>query len=276
MRRRDFLVAAGAATVGGACWNEARTAQAPYLGAIGLQLYTARGLMAADFDGTLATVAGIGYREVEFAGYFGRPPDEVRSVLASLQLEAPATHVGFETVEHGWDDVLTTAQAIGHRYVVVPWLPEDRRSVAGYREVAALFERAGAEARDAGLTFAYHNHDFVFTDLGGGTTGYGILCEETSVDNVQLEMDLFWTVKGGSDPLLWFARYPGRFPMVHVKDMNAEGQMVDPGRGLIDFPAIVAQKDEAGIRHWFVEHDDPTNVIETLRMGYAYLHAMGR
>lgn len=276
MRRRDFLVATGAALGGGAaCWNEARTAHAPYLGRIGLQLYTARDLMAADFDGTLAAVARIGYREVEFAGYFGRTPEDVRSVLAAAGLDAPSSHVGFETLEHGWDEVLATARAVGHQYVVVPWLPGDRRSVAGYRSVAALFERRGAEARDAGLGFAYHNHDFEFADLGGAI-GYDILCEETSAENVQLQMDLFWTVKGGGDPLAYFARYPGRFPMVHVKDMDADGRMVDPGRGRIDFPAMVARRDQAGIRHWFVEHDDSANVMETLRAGYAYLYAMGR
>lgn len=277
MKRRDFLVATGSALAGSAgCWNEARTAQVPLIDRIGLQLYTARDWMRRDVEGTLARVAAIGYREVEFAGYFDRTPDQIRAALDQHGLAAPATHVDFGVLEHGWDETVATALAIGHRYVIVPWLPNARRTPEGYRAVAALFERRGAEARAAGLVLGYHNHDFEFADLGGGTVGYDILCAETSAANVALEMDLFWTVKGGRDPRDYFARYPGRFPLVHVKDMDAEGRMVDPGRGRIDFPAIVDHAREAGIRHWFVEHDEPTNIEETLRMGYAYLHAMGR
>lgn len=278
MKRREFLVTTGSALLGSACWNEARTAHAPFIDRIGLQLYTVRDMMAQDFEGTLATVARIGYQEVEFAGYFDRTPGQVHDALASAGLTSPATHLeNASMLEDDWDDVVASARAIGHQYVVVAWIDaHQRRTVADWRRIAALLERRGADARAAGLTLAYHNHSYEFEDLGGGVIGYDILCEETSAENVPLEMDLFWTVQGGRDPLDYFARYPGRFPCVHVKDMAADGRMVDPGRGQIDFPAIVAERDTAGIRHWFVEHDNPTNVMETLRMGYAYLHAMGR
>ncbi|MEX0691860.1 MAG: sugar phosphate isomerase/epimerase [Gemmatimonadales bacterium] len=265
MRRRDFLLTTGVALAG---WRIPTRIQP-----IGLQLYTARTLMARDMEGTLAAVARIGYREVEFAGYFNRTPEQVRALLTGVGLSAPAAHVDFASLERGWDETLETAQAVGHRYVVVPWIPQDRRTLDGYRRVAQLFEQRGADARAAGLVFAYHNHDFEFADVSG-TTGYDILCEETSAANVRMEMDLFWTVKGGRDPHAYFARYPGRFPLVHVKDMDADGRMVDPGQGQMDFAAIVAARETAGIRHWFVEHDDPTDVMETLRRGHGLLQSL--
>lgn len=227
---------------------------------IGLQLYTVRAAMAKDFDGTLARVAAIGYREVEFAGYFDHAPADVRASLDRHGLSAPSAHIGTAaTLTKDWARTLEAAQAVGHKYLVVAGLAErDRRTLDDYRRVADLFNTAGESARQMGMRLAYHNHDFEFTPMARKLP-YDILLERTDPALVAMEMDLFWVTKAGQNPLAWFDRYPGRFEMVHLKDMDGspERRMVDIGRGTIDFARIFANGAQAGTRHYFVEHDDP-------------------
>ena len=267
MNRRQFVHTAGAAAFAVALPRAPRR-----LDRIGLQLYTVRDHMAKDFAGTLARVAAIGYREVEFAGYFGKDPREVRALLERHGLTAPAAHVGPGAGDE-WRAALEAAQAIGHHYLVVAWIPDaERRTLDDYRRFAERFNRAGEAARAAGMQFAYHNHDFEFVPLQGRLP-YDVLLRETDPKLVQLEMDLYWITKGGQDPLAYFARYPGRFPMVHVKDSMGPPahHMVDVGAGTIDWRKIFARRDRAGIRHWFVEHDQPADPFASIRASYNYL-----
>ncbi len=268
--RRDFLAWLGAAmAVIGRPWQ---LAAAP-LERVGIQLYTLRGLMQQDVARTLAAVAEIGYSEVEFAGYFDHPPQRIRELLDAHGLRAPAAHVGIPEVGDGWERVLDTAEQIGHRYVVTPWIPKEQRTAEGYQRLAELFNQAGTAARARGLTFAYHNHDFEFAPMGGRVP-FDVLLDETDPELVCFELDLFWVTKGGYDPLDYMARHPGRFPLVHVKDMAADGEMVDVGQGQIDFGRIFARARQAGIRHYFVEHDDPPDPVESARRSYGYLHRL--
>ena len=257
----------------GACNASDAAPPNPTLDPIGLQLYTVRDLMAVDVPKTLAQVADIGYREVEFAGYFGHPPAQVRTWLDAAGLTAPAADVPFEVVD-GWGDWIEIAQVLGHNYLVIPWIPPGwRGSLDDYRRVAQAFNELGVAAHDAGLQFAYHNHDFEFTALEGRTP-FDVLVEETDPDLVQIELDLFWIAKGGGDPLDYFVRYPGRFPMVHVKDRTQAGEMVDVGQGVIDFPAIFASSEEAGIKHYFVEHDQPEDPLASVRDSYTVMNEL--
>jgi sugar phosphate isomerase/epimerase len=242
------------------------------LGAVGLQLYTVRTLMQQDFEGTLAQVAQIGYREVEFAGTFGRSARDVRAILDRLGLRAPSTHLSKEALEREPDRVLDDCATIGHRYVCIAWVNEaERRTVESWKGVAEAFNRIGERCRRAGLQFAYHNHDFEFGLLEGKSL-YDRLLAETDPALVQLELDLYWITKGGADPFAYFAQYPGRFPLVHVKDSAGppDHRMVDVGRGTIDFRRIFAQR-HAGIRHFFVEHDRPADPLASIRTSFEYL-----
>ena len=260
------------ASLVGACNASDAAPSNPTLDPIGLQLYTVRDRMAVDVSGTLAAVAEIGYREVEFAGYFDHSPADVRAWLDATGLTAPSAHVPFEVVD-GWEggDWLEVATVLGHQYLVVPWIPPDRRqSLDDYRRLANTFNQLGAAANDAGIQFAYHNHDFEFGSLDGGVP-FDVLLEETDPDLVRFQMDVFWTVNGGADPLRYFARYPGRFPSVHLKDRTVDGEMVDVGQGVIDFPAVMAVSHEAGIEHYFVEHDQPADSLASVRRSYDYL-----
>ncbi len=112
----------------------------------------------------------------------------------------------------------------------------------------------GESCREAGLRFGYHNHDFEFETIDGQIP-FDVLLDETDPGLVDFELDLFWITKGGEDPLRYFERYPGRFTLCHVKDMAAGGEMVDVGAGGIDFAAIFARAEQAGLKHFFVEHD---------------------
>jgi sugar phosphate isomerase/epimerase len=269
MKRREFVVGVSAALLGPRIGAAGR--RPPRLDRVGVQLYTVRSRLARDFEGTLAAVAAIGYSEVEFAGYFDHAPRDVRALLDRHGLVAPAAHISTITGD-AWRATLDAAATIGHRWLVVPWIPEERRTLDGYKRTAEAFNRAGADAHGAGLRFAFHNHDFEFAPLGD-TTGYDLLLAETDPALVEMELDLYWITKAGYDPLAYFARWPGRFPIVHVKDSAGppDHSQVEVGRGTIPFARIFAQTAQAGIHHWFVEHDQPADPLDSIRTSYRYL-----
>lgn len=241
------------------------------LSTVGVQLYTVRSLMEDNFEGTLQSVADIGYDHVEFAGYYERSPEEVRGLLDELGLQAPSTHVPLNMLRDDLGGVIQMAQAAGHDYVICPWLSEEERgSIDGYRELAQFFNSVGGQMQDAGLQFGYHNHDFEFEPIDG-TVPYDVLLDETDPERVTMELDLYWIVEAGYDPLTYFEEHPGRFPLAHVKDRTAEGDMVAVGAGTIDFASIFAQSDQAGLEHYVVEHDNPENPLQSIRTSYDYL-----
>jgi len=268
--RREFL---GASVALASWWLAgARAALAAHVAPIGVQLYTVRGLLERDFDGTLGRLAAIGFREVEFAGYHGRTPQGIRDALARTGLTAPSAHVPLDLVRDNLPRVLDGARLMGHRHVVVAWLPEPQRTADGYRAVADLLNRAGQQAAGAGFRLAYHNHAFEFDRLGDQMP-YDLLLERCDPRYVDFEMDLYWIIKGGQDPLAYFARWPGRFPLVHVKDSSGppEHRMMDVGAGRIPWTRIFTHRQQAGIRHYFVEHDEPADPLASVRRSYEYL-----
>jgi sugar phosphate isomerase/epimerase len=273
--RRRFLV-----TLAAFCWAGAVRHRAALAGTrlsrIGVQLYTVRRLLQNDFEGTLARLAAIGFREVEFVDYYGRSPQAVRAALRSAGLEAPSAHVPIEAARDSWERVLEAARVAGHKFLLVAWLPEaERRSLDGYRAAADLFNRLGNQAQVAGIRFAYHNHAFEFGQLEGRLP-YDVLLERCDPRYVSFEMDLYWITKGGQDPLGYFRRWPGRFPLVHVKDSAGppEHRMVEVGAGTIPWAAIFARRELAGIEHYFVEHDEPADPLGSVRASYEYLRRL--
>ncbi len=148
--------------------------------------------------------------------------------------------------------------------------PANRTSLDGYRSMADRFNRVAERAKAAGLTFGYHNHDFEFEPLEGRMP-WDVLLEETDPALVKLELDLYWITKAGGDPFKYLTEHPGRFPLVHVKDMATDGSMVDVGAGTIDFAALFARSGQAGIKHYFVEHDNPGEPFQSLAASYRYL-----
>ena len=272
MKRREFLGTAGAITLGSMLPPACRPAHGAKLEKIGIQLYTVRDQMKADFEGTLAHIAQIGYKEVEFAGYFDRTPVDVRAILERNGLTAPATHLMSDNPD-GWKKAVDLAKAVGHDYLVAPWIPQEKRmTLDGWKRIAEEFNRVGQVAKDAGIQFAYHNHDFEFPKMEGQVP-YDLLLQSTDPKLVQLEIDLYWLTRGGQDPLAYFARWPGRIPLVHVKDSmgGPEHKMVDVGQGKIEWRRIFAKREQAGIKHFFVEHDQPPQPFDDIAVSYKYL-----
>lgn len=273
MKRRDFLKASLAGVLGGVGLQgaAARAEGSRRLQRIGVQLYTVRSLLQQDFPGTLKAVAAAGYKELEFAGYYNRSAADVKSIIQDLSLEAPATHVSLQLARNQLDQIIQEAGVIGHRYLVVPSLPQtERTTLDSYRRIAEEFNRLGERCRQAGLRFGYHNHAFEFETIEGKIP-YDVLLQETDPNLVEMEIDLFWIVRGGQDPLEYFERFPGRFALCHVKDMDEAGNMVDVGKGRIDFAAIFARSEQAGLKHYFVEHDRPESPLESIQNSRRHL-----
>ena len=267
--RRAFIGAVGAACVVGV------RMEAKKIQRLGMQLYTVRTEMEKDVDATLARVAALGYKEVEFAGYFKRTPAQIRDGLKKAGLTAPAAHVDYPSLtQEKLPAVIEAARVIGHRYLVNPWIDETvRKEPDIWKRVADTFNRAGAATQKAGIQFAYHNHHFEFAP-SDGKLPYELLLEQCDPKLVKMELDLCWITAAGKDPLDYFNKYPGRFPLVHVKDMTLDGKMVDVGAGIIDWKAIYAARKEAGIKYWFVEHDQPEDPMQSLAASYRYMSAL--
>jgi sugar phosphate isomerase/epimerase len=268
MYRRDALRLLGALAL-----SRSIAASAPRrrIKSIGLQLYTVRAALEADFDATLARVAAIGYREVEFAGYFGRTAPQVRAILRRTELMAPSAHIPLAALDAGWEGVIENALAIGHDYLVVA-SGGAVTDIDGYRRIAERFNHAGEVARKAGIRLAYHNHDVEFTPLAGKLP-YDVLLEATDPQYVCFEMDVYWITKGGQDPLSYFTRWPGRIPLVHVKDAARAPphRITEVGAGMINWRRVLAGGTRAGVEHFFVEQDDAADAIASITASYAYL-----
>lgn len=272
--RRDVLRALTSAAAAAAIPAWPVSGGVDRLKKLGVQLYTVRDALKADFDGTLQKVAAIGYKEVEFAGYMGRTPAEVKRSLKQAGLSAPAEHIDLEVLEKDWGTTVDAAHTVGHKYLIVAWIDAARRgSIADYKRIAGIFNGLGRKANAAGLRFGYHNHAYEMAPLQGQVP-YDVLLQLTDPDLVCFEMDIYWTTDGGKNPLTYFAKYPGRFPLVHVKDRTATGQMVDVGQGTIDWSAIFAHRNQAGIKHEFVEHDEPGDPFTSIAASYDYLRAL--
>jgi len=278
LTRRTFLETLGLAAVGAAAagcarasgfTSHARQGRIP----IGLQLYTVRALMEHDMEGTLAQVAAAGYEEVEFAGYFGRTPAQVREMLTRHGLRAPSTHIEYPADDAAWARTLDEAKTIGHDWVTIGWLDEPmRRTSADWVRIADRFNRLGALARQADLRFAYHNHDYVFA-RAGDRTRYDTLLARTDPALVDMEMDVYWVTKAGFDPMWYLRHHAGRFPMLHLKDATAapERRMADVGAGTIDWAALLTLARSQGTSHAFVEHDEPVDALASIRASHSYL-----
>ena len=256
---------------------------------IGVQLYTVRDAMKTDFAGTLAQVAKIGYNEVEFAGYFDHTPKEVRAILDQNHLQAPSAHVDFALLGADWEKTLDAAHIVGHKILVCPWIPDEiRNAPGGWQQAADTLNHAGEISHKAGIQLAYHNHNFEFHEVNGKKP-YDTLLAKTDAALVKMEIDLFWMILAGSDPVAYMEKNPGRVVCLHVKDMvrgygkkedeqsaldaaHMEKVMVDVGSGGINFGRIFEVARRTGVKHYFVEHDNPKVPLESLRNSWRYLN----
>jgi sugar phosphate isomerase/epimerase len=286
-RRR--LLARSAATAAGALLAAELPAIArpmPAVSPAGIQLYAVKDSLAADPAATLRRLREIGYREVESAGFAGLTARDFRRLLDDNALVAPSAHLDFSNPAAAFDD----AHALGAQYAasgslraLIPGAHNGGMTLEEAHRTAELASHLGEQARRAGLQYVYHNHNFEFASQGD-TIAYDVLLAETDPALVQFEIDCGWMVVGGRNPIDYFKRYPGRFPMIHVKDFlplpdpfaGASGAPpgAELGHGIIDYRPIFAAAEKAGLKHYFVEQEGPftrMSQLEAARQAYDYI-----
>lgn len=225
---------------------------------VALQLYTVRDEMEKDFTGTLRKVAEIGYVNVELAGYGGMAAVDLKALLDELGLKAIGSHVGIELLEGpGLAKAIEDHKVVGAPYIIVPYLAEERRKdKASYLRLAESFNEIGETVKQAGLQLCYHNHDFEFKQQFDGKPALEILLDETDPDLVKSELDTYWVLFAGADPVQFMNKYPGRFPVIHIKDMDKEDRSFAPiGTGVLPLDAIIQAAPAAGAKYLVVEQD---------------------
>lgn len=273
--RRHFLQISGALAAGSVLLP--KLSKAFSKGAakdVGVQLYTVRKEMLADNVGTLKKLAALGYKEIESAAsekgyYYGLRPAEMKNTCKDLGMTLRSGHVHFDDK---WQQTIDDAKEAGQEYLIVSSMPSRGQTVDNYKSVADAFNKAGEAAKKSNLAFGYHNHDFEF-EKENGKTLYDVLVENTDPQYVNLEMDLGWVVVTGNDPLVYFAKYPGRFPLWHLKDMNlAEKHSTEFGKGGLDIKKMLQASKKAGMKYFFVEQEEyATTPFDCLAENIDYL-----
>jgi sugar phosphate isomerase/epimerase len=299
-KRRDFLKTAGAFAAGsiivpfGCSPKKASVQESETVTKgpknIGIQIYTLRNEIGQDgVEAVLEKVAAAGYKWIEPYGYENRKfldktPTEFKQILTNLGLAAPSVHSVTEVSSSGGKDAIidqmkTTADdalAIGAEYLVWAYLKEeDRQSMDDYKRHIETWNKFGEVCKEAGIQFAYHNHDFEFMEFDG-VKAYDVIMKETDPDNVKFELDLYWITKSGNDPVEYFKKDPGRFHLWHVKDMYPEDQHFAPvGKGKIDFEKIFNARETSGMKYFFVEQDatrEGVSPLDTMKVSWDYLN----
>ncbi len=275
LSRRLFMAGSAAALALPACKNGAISAKRS-IDKVGLQTYTLRDMMAEDFVGTFRMIKEVGYDYVELneRNYAEKTPAELKAILDEVGLPSPATHISYKNLANDVPGLINTARTLQCKYMVLPYVADDQRSMNDWKRHAALLNDAGEKLADEGVTLAYHNHQFEFDDLGGGTTAMDILFDSVAPKNATFELDFFWTNLAKQDIPALLKAHPGRFKLCHIKDMKGSPDeaiannysyeeihqklMVDVGSGVTPFEDYFALNDVSGMEYFIAEHDGPT------------------
>jgi sugar phosphate isomerase/epimerase len=233
---------------------------------ISIQMWTVRHLAEADLEGTLDALADIGYRKIELAGTYGRSATEFRKLLDRRHIRATSTHVGIDGVD--LNQAIADAKVLGNLRSNVAWA--NYPTIAEWAAFADRLEAAGKVYRRAGIGFGYHNHNQEFATIDG-VRPYDVITRRTTRRNVSLEIDLYWVVTGGADPIREFYKVAGRVKQYHVKDRKADGGFADLGEGTIDFRRIFRATYPLQVEEYIVENDEPVDALKCAETGYHYL-----
>lgn len=254
--RRDFIKSAAALTAGAALLSVPASA-VPVQNA-GLQLYSVRKDMLADATGTLKKLAAIGYKNIESAGsekgsYYGLKPKEMKKIAADLGMTLLSGHVH---IDKDWQKTVDEAAEAGQTYLICSTMPANGQTVDNYKHCADIFNKSAEAASKANLTFGYHNHEYEFANENGKVL-YDVLLTHTDPAKVKFELDLGWLIVSGADANTYFTKFPGRFPLWHLKDMDKTAKhSTEFGKGDIDLKALLAQAKKAGMKNYFVEQEE--------------------
>lgn len=241
---------------------------------IALQLYTVRDQTAQDFTGTLESVARIGYKAVEFAGYGTFSPEELRDTMQRVGLSMASAHVNWNGLLNNFENELKFCTVVGSPYLVLSSLPQPMRAPEALPEVTRQMKQAARRCADAGVRFGYHNHDPEFAMIDG-KTWLDRMLDETQEENVALELDVYWAAFAKVDPLQLIQRLGSRLQLLHVKDMATDGTYTEVGSGTLDWPTLLHAAGDAGCAWYIVEHDKPTKPsLESAEQSLRYLQGL--
>lgn len=274
--RRDFMKQSGligAATLLMPQFSCASTKKQAY----GVQLYSFRDSMIKNPIKTLETIAGLGFKEIESAGstkgyYYGLTPSKMGETCKVLGMKLTSGHVHLDTE---FEQTMADAVASGQEYVICSSMPSDGQTVDNYKQVAEQFNTAGEACKKLGLKFGYHNHEYEFESENGQVL-YDVLMDNTQEDLVHMELDLGWVFVAGKDPLNYFNKYPGRFPLWHLKDMNmTKKESTEFGKGGLDIALMLKNKELSGVKHIYIEQEEYASTpVESMEYNMNYLNTI--
>lgn len=272
--RREFIKLSGALAAGSFLLPKCTSSTTSKLNNVGVQLYSVRAEMMADPVGTLKKLAQIGYKEIESArsdkgNYYGLHPKEIKKVLGDLGMTLRSGHVH---IDEAWQQSIDAAAEAGQEYLICSSMPGEGQTVENYTRVADTFSKAGEDCKKSNIIFGYHNHDYEF-EKENGQVLYDVLLQKTDPSLVKMELDLGWVFVTGNDPLAYFEKYPGRFPLWHLKDMDkAKKQSTEFGKGQLNIKGMLENAKKSGMKYFFVEQEEYTNnAFESLQQDYDYL-----
>jgi len=243
---------------------------------IGVQAYSVRDALQEDFSGSMKKIADMGYEYIEAYGLsldgklFGMTPAEYKKIVDDLGMKVISSHATYFTPDQA-PALIEASQAAGLEYLVIPWLGEELRT--DYMKIADNLNKVGELVNQAGLKFGYHNHNFEF-EKQGDKYPLEIMLENTDPDLVTFEMDIYWVVNAGADPMALINKYPGRFSLYHVKDANPELEQTTVGQGIIDFKELLSARKKAGLDYYFVEDERTDDPFGNLKAAIDYLNQL--
>jgi sugar phosphate isomerase/epimerase len=270
--RRQFLKTAGGVTLGALLMPH--LSRAATVKNVGIQLYTVRKEMLADAVGTLKELAKIGYKELESARsakglYYGLSPKEMKKVASDLGMTLRSGHVA---IDENWQKTVDQAAESGQEYLICSSLPSEGQTADNYKRCADTFTKAAEVCQKSNITFGYHNHDYEFKVVDGKPL-YDVLLTNTDPKLVKMELDLGWVIMTGNNPIAYFNKYPGRFPLWHLKDMDrAKQESTEFGKGDINIKQMLQNMKKSGVKYFFVEQEEyPKTAMESARYDFDYL-----
>ena len=271
--RRNFLIDTGTIAAGAflvpSFLNDSKKVKNT-----GVQLYTFRKEMLADTIGTLQKIDVLGIKQIESAGsakgyYYGLSPKEMKQVCNDFGMTLRSGHVH---VDDKWKQTMEDAAASGQEYLICSSMPTEGQTIDNYKKVAEVFNKAGEDCKKLNIKFGYHNHEYEFESEKGQVL-YDVLLDNTEAALVNMELDLGWVIVAGKNPLDYFKKYKGRFPLWHLKDMNvAEKHSTEFGKGSLDIVQMLKHSKDSGMKYFFVEQEEYASTpFESMKENMDYL-----
>jgi sugar phosphate isomerase/epimerase len=289
--RRSFLVSLGAGVTAGSLASSLAFANHHIKIPLGIQLWTVKGDAEKDLEGTLRKVYAAGFREIEFAGYYGKNPADLAKLMKGIGFSLVSTHSGAGDIAKNGAKIIADAKALGLKYIVcsspgvtpekekLPW--EERMKavdLTDWKWNADLFNKFGKQVSDAGMVFGYHNHSAEFKKFDG-KTAFDHLFSMTDAKHVKIELDVGWVAVAQQDPVALLNQYKDRVVALHVKDVAARGaDGKDPpsvalGEGTVDWQKVLGTAHAVGVKHYFYEQEEPHTrpILESVKISGDYL-----